>query len=51
MGYKKHLFDSKLGLFNTIRQVKIHIAYKPEALFSSVPMAQRLVCRYLTAEK
>jgi len=31
--------------------IKTHISSKTEALFSSVPMEQRLMCRYLTVEK
>jgi hypothetical protein len=31
--------------------MKTHISFKTESLFSSVPMEQRLMCRYLTVEK
>jgi hypothetical protein len=37
--------------FGALRRIKTHISSKTEALFSSVPMEQHLMCRYLTAEK
>ena len=38
-------------LFGGSRRARTHISSKTEALFSFVTMTQRLMCRYLTAEK
>ena len=55
MGYKwvtkNHRLTINKALFPALRQSKTHISSKIEAFFSSVPMAQRLMCRYLAAEK
>jgi hypothetical protein len=38
-------------LFRALSRIKTHISSKTEALFSSVPKEQHLMCKYLTAEK
>jgi hypothetical protein len=39
------------AFFGALTGMKTHISSKTESLFSSVPMEQRLMCRYLTVEK
>ena len=39
------------AFLGALSRIKTHISSKTEALFSSVPMEQRLMRRYLTAEK
>jgi len=55
LGYKwvtkNHRLTINQAFFGALRRIKTHISSKTEALFSSVPMEQRLMCRYLTAEK
>jgi|GEM_PF-4341613 len=51
MGDKTSPFGGELDLICVHRRIKTHISSKTETLFSSVPMEQRLMCKYLTAEK
>ena len=51
MDYKKHLFESELRSFDTIRQVKTHISSKTEATFRFELKGQCPMRRYLTAKK
>ena len=48
---KNHRLTINQALFGALRRIKAHISFKTEASFSSVPMEQRLMCKYLTAEK
>jgi hypothetical protein len=55
LGYKwvtkNHRLTINQALFGAHRRIKAHISFKTEASFSSVPMEQRLMRKYLTAEK
>ena len=48
---KNHRLTINQAFFRALSRIKTHISSKTEALFSSVPMEQHLLCRYLTVEK